>query len=212
MIQTLGLDVSLNRTGVAVIQNGRCEETGLIIPVLRDGKKKRPLRGLERQKFIITRIEEILKLYRFDSVAIENYSFASKGSAVHQLAEIGGVIRYFLYTRNIHYQTFSPQTLKKFLVGHMDLVTTTRKKMDAEERRENRKRSKEAMVNEARRSILISAKEISPDFDDNQADAYTLAKLMWAITYYKKHDKMPKGLTEIQEQVVRAWSKKHEEA
>jgi crossover junction endodeoxyribonuclease RuvC len=94
----LALDLSLTQTGWAI--EG---DSGVI---------RSRLRGWER----IDRIRrEVMALAAFaDLVCIEGYSYGSKGMAVYQIAELGGIIRYSLWMRHILYVEVSPSTLKKF--------------------------------------------------------------------------------------------------
>ncbi len=51
------------------------------------------------------------------AIYIEGYSFGSKGAAVTQIAEFGGVLRYFFSQYSSKVYEVAPTTLKKFCTG-----------------------------------------------------------------------------------------------
>lgn len=55
-----------------------------------------------------------------DLVGIEGYSFGSKGAAVVNIGELGGVIRYALWREGVEYVDIPPSCLKKFATGRGD--------------------------------------------------------------------------------------------
>jgi len=133
----LALDMSLTHTGYCL--NG---ETGVI------ASRKR---GWDRIAEITSRVYELT--FGVDVVVIEGYSYGSKGQAVYQIAELGGIIRFWLYTRRMLTVEITPSTLKKFATGKGNAP-------------------KSAMVAAAvRRFHLPEGHD-----DDNEADAY----LLWA--------------------------------
>lgn len=204
-IVTVGLDLSLNHTGFVIMQDGVMRESNQINSVFKVNGKKKKLKGLERQIHILDVIFSKLKNIPVDCVAIESYSYGSRGSAIYQLAELGGMIRLSLTRMEMGFQVFAPQTLKKFMIGHRDDLKRSNKKLNAKQRRELRGRSKQAMVDsveEDSESELIGYKP-----SDDEADAYGLAKLMYGISYYRICKKIPKSFNSIQEEVVRKWAK-----
>ena len=116
----IGIDPSLTATGWAT-HEGR---SGLITSELRGIARVADL----RQRFnrviqetisrlpIIGRGEITCARPERDFYAIEGYSFASQYSA-HQLGELGGVIRLYLFERRRPYVDIPPPTLKKFATG-----------------------------------------------------------------------------------------------
>ena len=50
-------------------------------------------------------------------VAIEGYSFGSKGSRTFQIAENGGILKYKLHKAGIHWKKVTPSAVKKFATG-----------------------------------------------------------------------------------------------
>jgi Holliday junction resolvasome RuvABC endonuclease subunit len=144
------------------------------------------MKGFERQLYILEEIRRIFDLYEVDAVAIENYSYGSHGNAIIQLAELGGILRFYLYEKKIPFQVFSPQTVKSFLLGKGN------KKMP-------RKESKELMLKTAQRMAFLKFK------NDDEADAYTLARLKISIELNKQG--LPFSLNEHQAKIVEKWSK-----
>lgn len=198
----MGLDISLNCTGICILSHDRVEYHTEIIPVeYIEGKttkgKKVLLKGLKRQLFIVNQIELILDLYKPDYVAIENYSFGSKGRAVIQLGELGGIIRFLLTKRNINFQTFSPQTLKSFALGHLDLPKRINNLSD-KEKGVARKESKSLMLREAIASGRVKFRT------DNSADAYWLSFIKLCIEKKKIGLDVVK-LNDHQKEIIERW-------
>jgi hypothetical protein len=89
----VGLDLSLTETGVSCGKHGE-----LVI--------KPKLKGVER----LWQIEkEVFKhTHHADLVVIEGYSFGSKGRAIFNIGELGGVIRLMLYKGNHNFIEVPP--------------------------------------------------------------------------------------------------------
>jgi len=97
----LALDPSLVAFGYCL--NG---ESGVI---------KSRLRGWDRVAEIT---QEVFRMtFGVDVVVVEGYSFGSKGRSVYQIAELGGVVRFWLYQHKITTVEVTPGTLKKFTTG-----------------------------------------------------------------------------------------------
>jgi Holliday junction resolvasome RuvABC endonuclease subunit len=101
----LGLDLSISATGVA-------DPSGRLLTI-----KPRGRTGPQRLAYLRDRILE-QTAFGVDLVAIEGYSFHSKGSGIYQLAELGGVIRLALHEAGIAYVEISPSSLKKYATGN----------------------------------------------------------------------------------------------
>lgn len=99
----LALDLSLTRTGVA-----RCDGLTVIVP-------PQDARGMERLLYL----EEAILERAADAqlVVLEGYAFGSRGRAVVDIGELGGVIRLALYRRGIRYVDVPPAALKKYATG-----------------------------------------------------------------------------------------------
>lgn len=230
----LGLDLSLNHVGVVVLNEKKIVYYTTIVPIVEkkiEGKKKikkEKLKGLTRQFYIVNQIKLIVDLFHIDYAAIENYSFQSFGSSITKLAEVGGVVRFILSEKGIPFQVFSPQTLKKFLIGHLKkfdrpkrLTKKEKSKLSKEERKalnnekvKLRKLSKLAMLEQAKHQ---GGEEFKTD---DEADAYALAKLKFGIECYKaKKDLLGWGekanhhvkTYAVQDEVIKQWSKVKQE-
>jgi len=97
----LALDMSLTSTGYCL--NG---DSG----VIRTRK-----RGWERIGHILGEVAGMAS--NADLVVIEGYSFGSQGRSVYQIAELGGVVRYHIYTWALPLVEVAPGTLKRFATG-----------------------------------------------------------------------------------------------
>lgn len=73
-------------------------------------------KGMPRLAQLGTEVLRILGAYNIDRVVIEGYSFASR-HAIVTMAEVGTVIRYFLYQEGYEYREVAPPSLKKFVTG-----------------------------------------------------------------------------------------------
>lgn len=113
--QIIGLDLSLSRTGVAMVDG--CES---IVP---------KTRGYGRLAFI--RDEVLAAAGRRTTVAvIEGYSMGGQrgSSGVGQMiGELGGVVRLALYELGVRIVLVPPASLKKFAVGDIDQADRTKK-------------------------------------------------------------------------------------
>jgi Holliday junction resolvasome RuvABC endonuclease subunit len=97
----IGLDLSLRATGVALP-----DRTSTI---------RAKGSGMERLRFIRDHVVDLTA--DADLVVIEGYAYAARQQA-HQIGELGGVVRYALWTNHIAYMDVPPSTLKKFATGN----------------------------------------------------------------------------------------------
>jgi Holliday junction resolvasome RuvABC endonuclease subunit len=104
LLRVLGLDPSLTATGIA-------DANGRLLTVTPRGR-----RGPQRLAHIRDRVLEQVTLGA-DLVAIEGYSYASKGSSAYQLGELGGVIRLALWEAGVPFAEVPPSCLKKYAAG-----------------------------------------------------------------------------------------------
>lgn len=105
----LGIDASLNRTGLCLFRGEGNFLTSTIIP----GKDSR---GPERLKYNKRKLQEYLDYHKaIKAIALEGYSFGSSGK-IADIAEWGGIIRLELYERRIPTLIVPPQTLKKYIL------------------------------------------------------------------------------------------------
>ncbi len=108
MQSVIGLDLSLVHTGVAVgvVDNSSHHFTSFVVSC----KEKGPY----RLDLIRKRIKHILG-EDLSGVAIEGYSFGSKGRGIYGIGELGGIIRLMLYNNRCNAIIVPPSVLKKFV-------------------------------------------------------------------------------------------------
>jgi len=125
-------------------------------------------KGIPRLLEIETAIQALLK--DIDVVCIEGYGFGARGRAVFSLGELGGIIRRQLYLSGIPYYDVPPTVLKKFVTGKGNA-------------------NKNVVLEQVFRKWGIGSETLK---DDNQVDAYGLARLALAtidqttLTKYEK--------------------------
>lgn len=104
---TLGLDLSLNHIGWAVV-GGRSHVSGLIKPDSAAGPSR--LASIREQ------VQSVILNNGPDLTVIEGYAFGMKFKA-HDLGEVGGVVRLLLYDLHKDFHVVPPATLKKWTAG-----------------------------------------------------------------------------------------------
>ena len=152
MSVVVGIDASLTGTAICVAEDGKVKKDWVITT-----DKK----GVERLCFIEKELISILNhcasyQLRINLCIIEGYSFASRGNALIQMGELGGIIRKLLYELNISYLEITPQSLKKFATGKVN--------------------SKKDEV-----MLQVYKKWGHECTNSDQADAYVLAKMAYHI-------------------------------
>jgi Holliday junction resolvasome RuvABC endonuclease subunit len=120
----VGLDLSLNGTGVAILRlsagTWQRPELHTIRPIPAPSPVTRLYEGL-RLKDVVTKL---LALGVFESttlVGVEDYAYGislGKTNCVFQLGELGGCVRYQLLTRSIPYIPIPITVGKKFATGN----------------------------------------------------------------------------------------------
>jgi len=70
---------------------------------------------MARIDFILAKVAELI--HEGDFVVIENNAFNAMGSAKSKLAELNGIVKFWLWRRGIQYVLVAPTTLKKFILG-----------------------------------------------------------------------------------------------
>lgn len=109
----VALDPSLTKTGVAI---GELDDDGAHV-LTTTVKTSERLRGAARLHTILVGLSKlILQPRRADLVAIENYAFG-KANQAHQLGELGGVVRLWLYEKKIPFVVVPPAVLKGIATG-----------------------------------------------------------------------------------------------
>ena len=101
-------DLSLTETGYAI-----WSYDGLLCGTLVPPKEAK--RGMPRLQWI--RQAVFARAWGKDIVLIEGYSYGSKGRAVINIGELGGVVRLMLYERQLTYLEVPPTVVKKLATG-----------------------------------------------------------------------------------------------
>lgn len=148
----LALDLSVCQTGYALIQEDKIKESGII-------KTPINLRSVARLDFILKRIIELLA-DKVEFVVIEDYAYSAYGSLT-QLAELAGVVKFYLYKTGVQFLLISTTALKKFVSGKGN----------------SPKAAMQISINKKYRIVTKSSDE---------ADAIGLAKLAYAVSLMKK--------------------------
>lgn len=146
--RVVGLDLSLTGTGWCDhLASGY--STGLI-----DTDK---MEGLARIDYILKQIQNRIGTdFTKVLVVVEDFSFASKGSSLFQIAGLGYIIRHWLWSQGIQFKLVPPTVLKKFVTGTGNS-------------------DKSVMLKELYKRWLV-------DFnDDNIGDAYGLSRIGMAL-------------------------------
>jgi crossover junction endodeoxyribonuclease RuvC len=109
----LGLDLSLTGTGWVLWTSDYTWDSGLIDT---DG-----MSDLTRMDHILTEISNkipVNELKQSDTlVVMEDFSFASKGASLFQIAGLGFLIRHWLWKHDVQFVLVPPTVLKKFVGG-----------------------------------------------------------------------------------------------
>jgi len=123
--KTLGIDPSLTRTGYCCLDGNELDTSfyGRGMGII-DAHK---LRGTERLIYLEERLWNLITSNKFDLICIEGYSYGSKGRAVFDIGELGGILRLNLHKAKMPWIEIAPATLKKFVTGsgiaEKDMVT-----------------------------------------------------------------------------------------
>ena len=155
----LGIDHSLNKTAIVCVN-----ENGHFV-----GKtiyKNKKHKGEKRLLMLLKFITKLLKRYgsKISCIGIENYSFGSKGRAIFNIGEAGGILRLLLWCwmgkKQRIYWCFAPKTVKKFASG-------------------NGNSNKDKMIKAVKDKWKFDAEE-----DHDVADAFAVAQLTRSFYLY----------------------------
>lgn len=108
-IRILALDLSLTATGWAWRDDTGKKLAGTLKP--------KKMAGPERLAWVRDKVLDLLDESGATLVVIEGYSFGSKGRAVFNVGELGGVIRCALHDAGVEFVEVAPSTLKKYATG-----------------------------------------------------------------------------------------------
>jgi crossover junction endodeoxyribonuclease RuvC len=166
MARVVGLDASLTGSGLVVLD----DQTSKIIYV---NTFRNKLDGTTRLAYLKTEICSVLQEYASKKypVFIEGYGFSFRGCDF-KLAELGGILRLAINENlGMEYQEIPPTTLKMFVTGKGNAP-------------------KNVMLEQVFRRFNIGSEVLK---DDNQVDAYALAKFGIAFNFWKKYPNDYKG-------------------
>jgi len=101
-LNIISIDPSLRSTGVFMSRKGKCESYAI--------QKKSP--RIETLGYFVRHFAQVAKQTKWDLCIVENYSLASRSSAVTIMAEIGGIIRACFAANDIPILEITPMTWK----------------------------------------------------------------------------------------------------
>ena len=187
----IGLDMSLSHTGI-VILNGdgqilhqesviheakkrtkdkiKMDEHYMVVKINGSNEevryditeyKDRSIDNMKRVFAVRDRVQMLIKKYGVTLASIESPSYGSSGHIV-QLSEMSFASRVILREANIPYYMVSPKTMKKYIAGHGS-----------------------AEKEEIQRAILL--KYYLTFSDDNEADAFGLARMLLDLGEEMEH-------------------------
>jgi len=111
----VGLDPSLTSFGMATLAAGPLPDITASSSVLKPGSVKPKMDPVLRLGWLRRSVDQYLTENDPSLVVLEGYSYGSS-QAAHQLGELGGVLRTFMY-RRWPYIVVPPSRLKKFVAG-----------------------------------------------------------------------------------------------
>ncbi len=165
----LGIDQSLSGTGLCLLdEGGNILHTGIITP--------KKLRGVFRLRFIVDELVKFIldKCSEFDEIRAsrEGYSFSSKGAALFDLGELGGVIDLAIYD-------LANDQLKSKAIQYYKIPAGVHKKLVIK----NGNAKKGTTKAQKQQYLDLITKHTGEVFlDDNIADSYMIATTL--RTYY----------------------------
>lgn len=154
----MGIDPSLTGTAVCALDAADSEIVALLTYKLPD------IKGIKRLSLLAKYLNNTLKQFEPIEIFIEGYSFMSKGRSIFNLGELGGVFRLLLAQRWNGYYEVPPTSLKKFITGKGNA-------------------KKQIMLEQTFRKYGLGSETLK---DDNQVDAYGLARFGSAFLQWSK--------------------------
>jgi Holliday junction resolvasome RuvABC endonuclease subunit len=100
----VGLDLSLSTTGFHRLGT---YASGAI--------SAQHLAGMERLDYILAQIAGLVQ--EGDFVVVEDHAFHAVGNARSKLAELSGIVKFWMWRRQVPYVLVAPTALKKFILG-----------------------------------------------------------------------------------------------
>lgn len=130
MTTTVGLDISLTSTGIAVVKNGLLVEVGNICSKGKKGDThhQHGPRVLDMAERINDFLAVVNAFHSIDLAVIEAPSFNSRFGNPHERAGIWWQVYEYLYLAGIDIETLTPPSRAKYITGYgmakKDLVLT----------------------------------------------------------------------------------------
>lgn len=120
----LGIDPSLNGTGIVIMKNYKVIDFYFFSQVIKTVNNSNghgilnKETGMARLNAIYEFFSDLLKKYDFDYAGIEDYSYGSKSNSTFQIGGIGELLRLLLFRNFIPFRDLEPSKVKKFATGH----------------------------------------------------------------------------------------------
>lgn len=114
-MRVLGIDPSIQSTGFGIIEYGQNNYTVLSYGVI---KPSRQLLFHQKINEIKVRIENTIKTYKPDEVAIENLFYAHNIKTAITLGQVRGAILVAVASNNCSLYEYSPLEIKKAVTGY----------------------------------------------------------------------------------------------
>jgi Holliday junction resolvasome RuvABC endonuclease subunit len=114
-MRIMGIDASLSATGIVVLEDGQIVAGQWCVI-------KAKLTGIARVAEIAEKCGRIAQAVEAHIVAIEDYSYTARFTQAYSLGELGGVLRYLLFTHGVRVETWSVATIRKALTGKGNLA------------------------------------------------------------------------------------------
>jgi len=164
-----GIDPSLTGTGICVL---RVPDEELLHTSTISPKK---ITGVARLDWIMKQFSKTLDKFfcTGDPIFIEGYAFGARGRGIFNIGELGGIMRLFIAKKYGGYYEIPPTTMKKFICGKGNA-------------------NKNVVLERVFRKYGIGSEILK---DDNQVDAYALAKM--GMTYMKFDDQVDNGTLKL---------------
>ena len=114
-IRILGIDPGFDRLGVCILDKDGQKETLIYSTCITSSKKD----SFEKRLLVAgKRLEEIIKQYKPDELAIETLFFTTNQKTIITVAEIRGICIYLSHAHGAAIYEYSPPQIKLAIAGH----------------------------------------------------------------------------------------------
>ena len=210
-IKVLGVDASLNKTGLVELTDGVMTNYWFMTNDKSIYKKIGAEHALfygvddkdvDRQKAAILRLVAVERLFStflashtYDFIGMEDYALGMSRGA-HQLGELGGLFRMLLYKNGVPFRLHDPNTIKMF--------TTDNGSADKDLMKEAIKVAYNVVFNFDKLTDKQNA-----DVSEDLADAFAIAQLTWTEYRLRKGEVALSSFSEKQIQAFNRVTKYH---